>query len=82
MAAVLLGGPHCTTGTIQEWAAPQPGSGRSAFYRIFLPHLVGQNSGYHKGGWEISTVFRRNGLEEASGVTCSPFLTSGPQQSL
>lgn len=42
MAAVLLGEPHCTTATVQEWAAPLPGRGKSAFYHIFLPHLVGQ----------------------------------------
>lgn len=67
MAAVLLGEPYCTTGTVQEWTAPQLTSG----IKCFLPHLVGQNSGYCKGGWEISIVFGRNGLEEASGVICS-----------
>lgn len=28
--------PRCTTGALQEWAAPQPGSGMSPFYHILL----------------------------------------------
>lgn len=40
MAAVLIGGPHCTTGTIQEWASPNLEGAEvlstASFYHILL----------------------------------------------
>lgn len=67
MADVLPGGPHCAAGTVQKWTAPQPGSGLSASYHILLART--QATAKEAGN---PIVFRRNGLEEASGVTCCP----------